>query len=419
MNKKEVVAMILAGGQGSRLGVLTRNIAKPAVPFGGKYRIIDFALSNCINSDVDTVGVLTQYQPHKLSSYIGVGSPWDLDRVNGGVSILPPFIKEKKGEWYRGTADAIYQNMSYIEQFDPDYVLVLSGDHIYKMDYSKMLEYHRRKKAEATIAVIEVPWAEAGRFGIMNTSEDGRIVEFEEKPRIPRNNLASMGIYLFNRHFLKKYLTEDNSSPHSNYDFGKNIIPSMVRENSCIYAYPYKEYWKDVGAIYSLWEANMDLLEDEPRFNIFDPTWRIYSRTPALPPHYAAPGAAVSNSLVCSGCSIYGNIEHSILSPGVHVGRNCVIKDSVIMSGAYVEDGAEVYMSILGEGTRVKKDACIGMGIIDSGRDSMEDSGITVIGEGAVVEGNTAIVRNTVPGTMFREIELMRYGVCSSKAVGA
>ncbi|NLD26601.1 MAG: glucose-1-phosphate adenylyltransferase, partial [Acholeplasmataceae bacterium] len=303
-NKKECVAMLLAGGQGSRLYALTNKIAKPAVAYGAKYRIIDFPLSNCVHSNIDTVGVLTQYQPLLLNEYIGNGQPWDLDRNFGGIQILPPYQAKVKTDWYKGTANAIYQNLHFIERYQPDYVLVLSGDHIYKMDYSKMLAFHRDKQAAATIAVLEVPFEEAHRFGILNTKGDHKIIEFQEKPAQPKSNLASMGIYIFNYALLKEFLENDEKDPLSSNDFGKNIIPKMLDSGLPLYAYPFSGYWKDVGTIDSLWEANMDLLGAAPKFDISDPTWRIYSRNQAYPPQYIAPGAVIKNSLLTEGAHI-------------------------------------------------------------------------------------------------------------------
>ncbi len=368
---KKCVAMLLAGGQGSRLGVLTRNMAKPAVPFGGKYRIIDFPLSNCSNSGVDVVGVLTQYQPLELNSYIGNGMPWDLDRLNGGVYVLPPYIKGKSGTWYKGTANAIYQNLAFIEQFDPEYVLILSGDHIYKMDYSDMIAEHERKHADCTIAVYSVPWEEASRFGIMNTNEDGDIVEFEEKPANPKSNNASMGIYVFNWKDLKQYLIEDEKNPESSNDFGKNIIPRMLSEGKHMVAYGFSGYWKDVGTIESLWEANMDLLQSPPAFNLYDSSWRIYARNPILPPHYVSDKAQVSNAMVTEGCVVEGTVSHSILFSGAKVEEGAVVENSVVMNGAVIRKGARVRRAIVSENAVVGADSNVG----GNGR-------IAVIGEG-------------------------------------
>ncbi|QOR83769.1 glucose-1-phosphate adenylyltransferase [Geobacillus stearothermophilus] len=345
--KKTCIAMLLAGGQGSRLRSLTTNIAKPAVPFGGKYRIIDFTLSNCTNSGIDTVGVLTQYQPLFLHSYIGIGSAWDLDRRNGGVTVLPPYSVSSGVKWYEGTANAIYQNMNYIEQYDPDYVLVLSGDHIYKMDYRQMLDYHIAKQADVTISVIEVPWEEASRFGIMNTNDEMQIVEFAEKPAEPKSNLASMGIYIFNWPLLKEYLKIDNDDPHSSHDFGKDIIPLLLRERKRLFAYPFQGYWKDVGTVKSLWEANMDLLDEDNELDLFDRSWRIYSVNPNQPPQYISQEAEVADSLVNEGCVVEGTVKRSVLFQGVRIGKGAVVKESVIMPGAAVSEGAYVERAIV------------------------------------------------------------------------
>ncbi|MBA2873932.1 glucose-1-phosphate adenylyltransferase [Thermaerobacillus caldiproteolyticus] len=342
MVKKKCVAMLLAGGQGSRLSSLTKNLAKPAVPFGGKYRIIDFTLSNCTNSGIDTVGVLTQYQPLLLHSYIGIGSAWDLDRRNGGVTVLPPYSEASGVKWYEGTAHAIYQNINYIEQYAPEYVLILSGDHIYKMDYAKMLDYHIEKNADVTISVIEVPWSEASRFGIMNTNEQMEIIEFEEKPANPKNNLASMGIYIFNWPILKAYLQIDNANPNSSHDFGKDVIPLLLSEKKRLVAYPFKGYWKDVGTVKSLWEANMDLLNEESELNLFDHSWRIYSVNPNQPPQYIASDAVVTESLINEGCVVEGSVEHSVLFQGVHIQKGAVVKDCVIMPDTVI--GENVYI---------------------------------------------------------------------------
>ncbi|WP_040949346.1 glucose-1-phosphate adenylyltransferase [Gorillibacterium massiliense] len=349
MQKKECVAMLLAGGQGTRLGALTTHLAKPAVHFGGKYRIIDFPLSNCANSNIDTVGVLTQYQHLVLHSYLGIGSPWDLDRQEGGVTVLPPYMNKSGGNWYVGTADAIYQNMSFIEQYDPELVLVLSGDHIYKMDYDKLIAYHKKNRADATIAVMPVPWDEASRFGIMNTDEDYRITSFVEKPKKPESNLASMGIYVFKWPVLKRLLEEDAMKPRSSHDFGKDIIPAMLAEDLNLMAYSFKGYWKDVGTIKSLWEASMDLLEAQPEMNLNDRSWRIYSVNPVQPPQYIAPGAKVRSSIVNEGCVLFGEVEHSVLSYGVAIGEGSVIKDSVIMPGAKIGKNVIINRAIVGE----------------------------------------------------------------------
>ena len=377
--------MLLAGGQGSRLGILTKNVAKPAVPYGGKYRIIDFPLSNCTNSGIDTVGVLTQYQPLELNAYIGSGAPWDLDISNGGVFVLPPYQKGKSGEWYRGTANAIYQNMAFIEQYHPDYVLILSGDHIYKMDYNAMLDYHISHGADATIAVREVPWEEASRFGIMNTDPDGTIVEFEEKPQNPKSNKASMGVYIFTWEKLRHYLTEDEADKNSSNDFGKNIIPNMLRDKQVLVAYDFNGYWKDVGTIESLWEANMDLIDNPMPMNMHDKKWRIYSKNPGMPPHYISEGAVVTDTLITEGCEVYGKVNHSVLFAGVVVEEGADIEYSVIMPGSIIKRGAIVRRSIVAENATVGAGSIIG-----------EDSGnIAVIGQGVTLPAGVSVPSGT------------------------
>lgn len=389
--------MLLAGGQGSRLYALTNNIAKPAVPFGAKYRIIDFPLSNCINSGIDTVGVLTQYQPLLLNEYIGNGQPWDLDRAFGGVHVLSPYQKKSKSAWYEGTANAIYQNINFIKMYNPDYVLILSGDHIYKMDYSKMLRAHIDTGADCTIAAIEVPLKEASRFGILNTNPDGSIYEFEEKPKQPKSTLASMGVYIFTAEKMYKYLEEDDDDPESSKDFGKNILPKMLNAGEKMFAYRFEGYWKDVGTISSLWEANMDLLGEEPAFDVADPAWKIHSRNPLAPPEYIGEGAAVQNSMVALGCEIYGEVENSVLSSNVVVEKGAVVKDSVIMSGTTVRAGAKIDYSIIDEDVVVGEDAVIGA-------DKSEAKGITVlgrnieVGKGAVVSAGAIIDKNIQAG---------------------
>lgn len=395
--KKECVAMLLAGGQGSRLYALTNNIAKPAVPFGAKYRIIDFPLSNCINSGIDTVGVLTQYQPLLLNEYIGNGQPWDLDRAFGGIHVLSPYQKKSKSAWYEGTANAIYQNINFIKMYNPDYVLILSGDHIYKMDYSKMLRAHIDTGADCTIAAIEVPLKEASRFGILNTNPDGSIYEFEEKPKQPKSTLASMGVYIFTAEKMYKYLEEDDDDPESSKDFGKNILPKMLNAGEKMFAYRFEGYWKDVGTIFSLWEANMDLLGEDPAFDVADPAWKIHSRNPLAPPEYIGEGAAVQNSMVALGCEIYGEVENSVLSSNVVVEKGAVVKDSVIMSGTTVRAGAKIDYSIIDEDVVVGEDAVIGA-------DKSEAKGITVlgrnieVGKGAVVSAGAIIDKNIQAG---------------------
>lgn len=379
--------MILAGGQGSRLGSLTRKIAKPAVPFGGKYRIIDFPLSNCHNSGIDTVGVLTQYRPLALHSYIGIGSSWDLDRRDGGVYVLPPYAQEGSAEWYKGTADAIYQNLNFIDMLNPNYVLVLSGDHIYNMDYSIMLEHHKRQKAEATISVIEVPWHEASRFGIMNTDEKGRITEFIEKPKDAKSNLASMGIYIFNWRLLRKSLEEDHKNALSSHDFGKDIIPKLLADGHRLSAYYFKGYWKDVGTVESFWEANMDLLADDPELDLHDPNWRIYSVNPTRPPHYIGATATVTRSLVSEGCSIFGEVENSVIFPGVRIEEGAVVKDSIIMPYVTIGAHAQIYRGVIGRKCLVEGGAVIG---------STNNEEISVIDENIVIPSDADILGNSV-----------------------
>ncbi|MDL2273808.1 glucose-1-phosphate adenylyltransferase [Oscillospiraceae bacterium OttesenSCG-928-G22] len=387
--KKECVAMLLAGGQGSRLYVLTSNLAKPALPFGGKYRIIDFPLSNCANSDIDTVGVLTQYQPHELNAYIGSGLPWDLDRLDGGVHLLPPYVKGSAGQWYKGTANAIYQNISFVDQYGPDYVLILSGDHIYKMDYSKMLRHHKEKEADATIAVIDVPECEASRFGIMSTDEDGRIVKFEEKPAYPTSTLASMGIYVFNWPKLREYLIEDELDIQSENDFGRNIIPNMLKNGEVLSAYSFSGYWKDVGTIESLWEANMDILARKPSIDLFDSNWRIYSRNPSVPPHYIGETGLVSHSSVTEGCEIYGTVENSVLFDSVTVGEGAVVRYSTVMPRARIGAGAIIEYAIIAEDADIGECAKIGA---DPKETPVDDWGFAVLGAGVTIGAGATIL---------------------------
>lgn len=387
--KQEIVAMLLAGGQGTRLQVLTKDMAKPAVPFGGKYRIIDFPLSNCANSGIFTVGVLTQFMPLELNSYMGNGNPWDLDRVDGGLTILPPYTAGKTGEWYKGTANAIYQNIKYIEQYDPEYVLILSGDHIYKMNYNKMLEFHKEKKADLTVAHINVPLEEASRFGILNTDDDLRIVEFLEKPEHPVSTKASMGIYIFNWKVLKEYLIRDEENPESEKDFGKNIIPMLLEEDRRIYAFPFAGYWKDVGTIESLWEANMDLIKRKEDFNISDKTWKIYYRHEGRLPQYIGESAEVTESMISDGTIVLGKVHESIVSSGVSIAQNSKVLGSIIMQNAVIEEGATVVNSIIAEGTVVKSGVTVGHEEIELGKDM-----ITVIGNFEVVEEDTKVGGN-------------------------
>jgi len=383
--KKECVAMLLAGGQGSRLYTLTEKTAKPAVPFGAKYRIIDFPLSNCVNSGIDTVGVLTQYQPLVLNEYIGNGQPWDLDRAFGGVMVLPPYQGKRSADWYKGTANAIYQNLNFINRYDPDYVLVLSGDHIYKMDYGRMLDYHKSKNADCTVAAIEVPLEEASRFGILSSDGEGRITDFTEKPVVPQSNKASMGIYIFGRDALEAYLTADNADPNSQKDFGKNVIPKMLADGKRMFAYPFYGYWKDVGTVESLWEANMDLLGEAPKFDLYDREWRIFSRTGAFPAQYMGPSAVVDNSIVTEGCRIYGRVENSVIGENVVVEEGCSVAGSVIMAGCVIERGSVVRYSVIDSNTLIGAGSRIG----ESKRQGK--SKITVLGSDLRIPAGTVI----------------------------
>ena len=385
--------MLLAGGRGSRLGVLTKNLAKPAVPFGGKYRIIDFPLSNCVNSGIETVGVLTQYQPLELNEYIGSGQPWDLDSMNAGVHILQPYEQSSGSDWYKGTANAIYQNIPFIERYNPDYVVVLSGDHIYKMDYSKMIAYHKEHDAACTIAVYEVPMEEASRFGILNTNPDNTIYEFEEKPAKPKSTNASMGIYCFNWQVLRDALIADEENPSAANDFGKNIIPSLLADGHKMMAYPFDGYWKDVGTIDSLWEANMDLLGKEPAFQLRgDKRSTIYARNSAMPSSYIDEQAEIVNAFVAEGSEVYGTVHHSIISIGCTIGEGALVEDSVVMPGVVIESGAIVRHAILGEDSKVCKNAIVGGAYADG-----EKKKISVTSKGAVVEANTVLK----PGDML------------------
>ncbi len=380
---KECIAMLLAGGQGSRLYALTQKLAKPAVPFGGKYRIIDFPLSNCVNSGIDTVGILTQYQPLVLNEYIGNGQPWDLDRLYGGVHVLPPYQKASGSDWYKGTANAIYQNINFIERYDPEYVLILSGDHIYKMDYSRMLTYHKEQGADCTIAVLEVPWAEASRFGIMTANAEGVITKFEEKPKEPKSNLASMGIYIFTWKKLREYLERDEADKNSENDFGKNIIPTMLGDGQRMCAYPFEGYWKDVGTIDSLWEANMDLLNPNVPLDVWDENWKIYSRTAGQPPHHISSQAHVENSMITEGCEVEGEVDFSVLFSNVKVRPGAVVRDSIVMPGCVIEEGAQVHYAILAENVVVRKGAIVG-----ARPEHMEDLdkwGVAVVGADVTV----------------------------------
>lgn len=404
MNKKEMIAMLLAGGQGSRLGVLTQKVAKPAVSFGGKYRIIDFPLSNCINSGIDTVGVLTQYQPLRLNAHIGIGIPWDLDRNVGGVTILSPYENSKGSDWYTGTANAIYQNLEYMESYNPDYVLILSGDHIYKMDYEIMLDYHKANKADITIASMPVPMEEASRFGIVITDENNKITEFEEKPAVPRSNLASMGIYIFKWEVLKEALISLSDEPGC--DFGKHIIPYVhAREGSRVFAYEYNGYWKDVGTLSTYWEANMELIDIIPEFNLYEEYWRIFTKSDIIPPQYVSEDSHIEKSIVGEGTSVYGTVVNSVIGAGVHIGKGAFIKDSIIMKGTVIEDGAHIEKAIIAEYSRIGQGTRVGVGEYrESSYDpKVYNCDLAVIGEkttipaGVEIGKNTAIMGDTLP----------------------
>ena len=402
LKKNECVAMLLAGGQGSRLGVLTQKIAKPAVPYGGKYRIIDFPLSNCVNSGIDIVGILTQYQPLELNDYVGSGKPWDLDRIDGGVHILPPYQKSKGGDWYKGTANAIYQNIHFIEKYDPEYVLVLSGDHIYKMDYSEMINAHKETGADCTIAVMEVPFEEAPRFGIMNAKEDGTIYEFEEKPANPKSNLASMGIYVFTWDKMRNYLIADEKNKASHNDFGKDIIPAMLGAGEKMIAYRFEGYWKDVGTVESLWDANLDLLNPKLDLKLDSEDWKIYSRTGWLPPQYISAKAQVENSLVSDGCYVGGKLDYSVLFENVTIEEGATVEYSLIMPGAVIKKGAHVQYAIVAENVKVGEGAVVGEN--PQAVANRDDWGIAVIGDSvkvgkkAVIKAKSMISKNVKEG---------------------
>jgi len=419
MKKHEVIGLLLAGGQGSRLGVLTKEIAKPAVLYGGKYRIIDFSLSNCINSGIHTVGVLTQYQPLKLNNHIGIGKPWDMDRLNGGLTILAPYLKNEKGEWYKGTANAVYQNIQYVDKIDPEYVVILSGDHIYKMNYSKMLAFHKEKKADATISVIEVPIEEASRYGIMNATEEGSIYEFEEKPEKPKSNLASMGVYIFSWKVLREYLIRDNAYQDSNNDFGKNIIPRMLNDGLSMWAYRFEGYWRDVGTIQAYWESNMDLIKRIPNFNLFDPGWRVYTPNPVQPAHYVGTNGSIKTSIVAEGCMVYGKVSNSVIFPGVYIGENAVVEDSIIMSNSVVKKGSYIKKTILDEKVVVGEIAKIGIGqeVPNEYRPAIYNSGITVVGEYANIPAYAVIGKNVMIDMQVTEADFVTLEVESGKSI--
>ena len=394
--KAECIAMLLAGGQGSRLGILTKNIAKPAVPYGGKYRIIDFPLSNCVNSGIYTVGVLTQYQPLELNDYIGNGAAWDLDRANGGVHILSPYQQIKGSEWYKGTANAIYQNINFIDRYDPEYVCILSGDHIYKMDYSKMLAFHKEKNADCTIAMLEVPWEEASRFGLMLVDDDGSITAFEEKPAVPSSNKASMGVYIFSWKKLREYLIADEADPNSSNDFGKNLIPAMHEAGERLFAYHFDGYWKDVGTIDSLWEANLDLLRPSVDLDLSDNEWRIYSKSPASPPHFVSSTAKVENSMMSEGCCIDGDIDYSVLFADVVVEEGAKVHSSIIMPGTVIKKGAVVQYAIVAENAVIESDAVVGEEPENVA--NRDDWGVAVVGAGVTVGAGAKVAPKAMAG---------------------
>ena len=387
--KKECIAMLLAGGQGSRLGILTHAIAKPAVPYGGKYRIIDFPLSNCTNSGIDTVGVLTQYQPLALNEYIGNGQPWDLDRMDGGVHILSPYQQIKGSEWYKGTANAIYQNINFIDRYDPEYVAILSGDHIYKMDYAQMLAFHKEHNADCTIAMMEVPWEEASRFGLMLVNEDGVITEFEEKPKNPRSNKASMGVYMFTWKKLRAYLIADEATEGSSNDFGKNVTPAMHQAGERMFAYQFDGYWKDVGTIDSLWEANLDLLNPKANIDLTDPDWRIYAKNSALPPHFVSKDATVQNSLISGGCQVEGNVDYSVVFANVTVEEGANVRYSIVMPGATIKKGATVQYAMIAEDAVIESGAVVGEDPMQI--EDRSNWGVTVIGSKVNIGENAVI----------------------------
>lgn len=394
--KIECLAMLLAGGQGSRLGILTKNIAKPAVPYGGKYRIIDFPLSNCINSGIETVGVLTQYQPLELNDYIGNGAAWDLDRSYGGVHILSPYQQIEGTEWYKGTANAIYQNINFIDRYNPEYVAVLSGDHIYKMDYAKMLKFHKEKDAACTIAMLEVPWEEASRFGLMFVNEDGSISEFEEKPKNPKSNKASMGVYIFTWKTLRKYLIEDEANESSGNDFGHDVIPAMHEAGERMFAYKFDGYWKDVGTIDSLWEANLDLLNPKVDLDLSDNSWKIYSKTASAPPHFISDKANVENSMISEGCEIDGEVDYSVLFSNVTVEEGAVVRYSIVMPGTTVKKGAVVEYAIVAENAVIEPNAHVGESPEEVA--SLDDWGIAVVGEKVTIGSGAKVKAKAMVG---------------------
>ena len=417
MIKKEMIAMLLAGGQGSRLGVLTTHMAKPAVSFGGKYRIIDFPLSNCINSGVDTVGVLTQYQPLKLNTHIGIGIPWDLDRNIGGVTVLPPYEKSTNSEWYTGTANAIYQNLEYMESYNPDYVLILSGDHIYKMDYEVMLDFHKQNNAAVTIATMPVPIEEASRFGIVVTDNDRKITAFEEKPEKPRSNLASMGIYIFSWKVLREALIANKDE--SELDFGKHVIPYLHERNERMFAYEFNGYWKDVGTLNSYWEANMELIDIIPEFNLYEEYWRIFTKSESLPPQYVAKDTQIEKSIIGEGSEVYGEVYNSVIGYGVTIGRGAVVRDSIIMNNTVIGDGCELNKAIIAENVTVGNDVKLGVGeeVDNDTKPQIYNHGIVTIGEGTVIPPSITVGKNTVMVGTFETDEFEGAAVPSGKTL--
>ena len=398
MIKKEMIAMLLAGGQGSRLGILTSKVAKPAVAFGGKYRIIDFPLSNCINSGVDAVGVLTQYQPLRLNTHIGIGIPWDLDRNFGGVTVLPPYEKSENSEWYTGTANAILQNIDYMDSYNPDYILILSGDHIYKMDYEVMLDFHKQNKADVTIAVMPVPWEEASRFGIMVTDDNRRIVNFEEKPANPSSNLASMGIYIFNWKTLREALLANAQQP--NLDFGMHVIPYCRENNYPLYAYEFNGYWKDVGTLNSYWEANMELVDIVPEFNLYEEYWKIYTNSKAMPPQYLSPESEIEKSIVAGGSEIYGKVYNSVIGSGVIIGKNTVVRDSIIMNDTVIGDDCELEKAIVAEKVKIGNGVKLGIGeeVENETNPGIYNHGLCTVGEKSVIPDHVTVGKNVCIG---------------------
>ncbi len=417
--KKEIVGLLLAGGQGSRLGVLTTLTAKPAVPYGGKYRIIDFPLSNCVNSGIDTVGVFTQYEPLELNAHIGIGKPWDLDRNNGGVTILSPYAKSANTEWFKGTANAVFQNIHYIDKMNPEYVVILSGDHIYKMDYSKMLDAHKETGAVATISAFRVPIEEASRFGIINTDENMKIYEFEEKPENPKNDLASMGVYIFTWSVLREYLINDDADPTSKNDFGHNILPKMLSDGCPMYGYAFEGYWKDVGTIQAYFESNMDLIARVPEFDLYDTTWKIHTTNPVKPAHLISATGSAKRSIIGEGCKIYGTVRNSVLFPDVTVEEGALIEDSIIMSQTVIKKGANIKEAILAEGVTVGENAKIGHGddTVNILKPNIYNSGITVIAEGASVPDSAELGKNVVIDRFTEDNDYKDIKVASGETV--